>query len=237
MIHRQIDFINRIFISNTKIQVHTYTVNSLAFEQVKSNPLLTDSLRAIIMQMRNDIDKLTKSIENQGSERLHVIMIKQKDTEISRMNNTIGELQQANQNLEKQVKDQESLIVSLRECTDATGELQQANQSLEKQVEVQKSIVALLRNEIDAKNKINETFKSDLTASLESNAQLKNEVDNLGRKLAEAEKVEFLENTNSELFRKNELLEQEVTLLKMRLAQHCNLEAATQPCKNEVCFF
>lgn len=207
---------------DTNIGEYSYferNLNFLGFTKVNlKKSFLAGSLRAIILELRNDIGSLSKSFQDK------------KDDEMAIMN----ELKQANANLvtnrvnlEKKIEDQTATIIALQKGINANTNLNEkykcdlaasleSNEKLKIEVErfgrklteaennvasklkvvdelaslksKSDSVVAELQEEIVANTSLFEKYKSDLTASLESNEQLQIEVERLGRKLTEAEK-------------------------------------------------
>lgn len=131
--------------------------------------------------MRNDIGSLTKTVQGNGSERLHVMMLKQKDDEIDQRKASERELLRINEDLtcsrmslEKKVEEQTALIVALQKGVDANS-----------------SLYAKSETDLAASRDLIEKLKSDIAVKfvpIESNVQLGIQVEDLSGKLAETEK-------------------------------------------------
>lgn len=96
-------------------------------------------IQAALQNIRNDIGNLTNLFQernnetspgNEGQERLHIVMMKQKDDEIAQLKVTIQDLRKFNDNLTndqlksmKQMEEQTSLIKSLQLGMEATSKL------------------------------------------------------------------------------------------------------------------
>ncbi|XP_037039792.1 uncharacterized protein LOC119076893 isoform X2 [Bradysia coprophila] len=121
-----------------------------------------DSLRAIVLKIRDDVENLAKSIQAQESERAHVMVINQKDTELARINESHNELEETNK----------KLLTNLV--------------NLEKEIDSYKEIIASLKFENDTKTQLNDKIKLELAANTELNGRLKTDVELLLKSLTEA---------------------------------------------------
>lgn len=146
--------------------------------------------------MQKDIGNLTKSLDPEeayGQERLHVIILKQKDAEIARLKTSEEQLLQMNQslaseklNLKEQMEKQTVLTNSLQKGVEASSNL---NEKFESDLAACRSLIETMKLEI-----------ADKSGEKEVNVQLKSQVQELTKNLAEArEKNVDMESTNVKL--------------------------------------
>lgn len=133
--------------------------------------------------MQRNIGKITEWLDPEAAvknneERLHIMLFKQKDTDIARLKASEQQVMQANQsltndasNLKEQVEKQTTIINSLQKGVDATSMLNAKSES-----------------DLAASRGIIETMKQEVAKKNEENGQLKNQVLELTETLEEAQK-------------------------------------------------